>query len=249
MYSVLLGDWGLFDREEDFDSKPTALIAFVVFSFFIAIVLLNVLIAIISDSYKKCLYRSRHLFGRSRVFLLSELVAFRDISVFQENSSNSGYKRWHPLYWMKKVQSVNLLSTATSVRSLLIASLGMILFWGVAELLGVSRAHSDDPIFKSVLLIIGTIVLNFIVFIGFLSLLSGSNSNSGSNILCRIITWLMLRLLGGAEESSTDEDDRVMLQFDYFSERIIEMMKESETRILNEMQFRRHEGLPTFIHD
>ena len=233
VYSVILGDWGLFEREEDFDRKPLALFVFVGFSFFIAIVLLNVLIAIISDSYKHCMNRSRHLFGRSRVFLLSELVAFRDISVFNENSNISGYTKWHPTYWIKLIQSVDWLQGGVS--SLLICSTGIIFFWAFAELFGVSRA-SDDPIFIKMFKIIGTFGLNCVVFVGFLSLLSGNNTNTDSNRLCRFITWLMLRLLGGGEENSMNGDESVSRQFDDFSERMVAMVKESETRMLTEIR-------------
>ncbi len=237
VYSIILGDWGLFEREEDFDKKTHALLVFVVFSFFIAIVLLNVLIAIISDSYKHCLQRSKHLFGRSRVFLLSELVAFRDISISHENSIIARYKRWHPMYWIRLVHSVDWLQGGVS--SLLICSTGIIFFWCIAELFGVSRAYSDDSIFSNILKIFGTFVLNFVVFIGFLSLLSGNNANADSNRLCRFITWLMLRLLGDGDDSSINKrDDSISNQLEDFSDRMMAIVTESEARILNEMKLK-----------
>ena len=51
----------------------------VLFTFMVVIVLLNVLIAIVSDSYEKCLLRSEYLFGRARVMLLAELVSFQNL--------------------------------------------------------------------------------------------------------------------------------------------------------------------------
>ena len=77
MYSILLGDWGLFDRDE-FNSA-FAVTLFVLFSFMVVVILLNVLIAIVSDSYEKCLLRSKNLFGRARVMLLAELVSFQNL--------------------------------------------------------------------------------------------------------------------------------------------------------------------------
>ena len=45
----------------------------------VVVVLLNVLIALASDSYEKCLVRSQHLFGRARVMLIAELVSFQNL--------------------------------------------------------------------------------------------------------------------------------------------------------------------------
>lgn len=235
VYSILLGDWGLFEREEDFESKPTALLVFVAFSFFIAIVLLNVLIAIISDSYKQCLYRSRHLFGRSRVFLLSELVAFRNIRIFHEKIGISGYKNWHPMHWVHLINSVDW--QAGGARSLLICSFGMILFWCISELFGVSKAYSDHHIMTNILKICGTFAINCISFMIFLHILSGKTSNIKGNKLCRFITWLMLCLLGeGSKEIDIDRDDSIIsLQFNNFAEKMAAMVTDSETRILREM--------------
>lgn len=53
-YKILLGD--LEDLNSTLDSNYSTLL-FVVFSFLAIIILLNVLIAIISDSHEKCLYR------------------------------------------------------------------------------------------------------------------------------------------------------------------------------------------------
>ena len=51
----------------------------VVYSFMVVVVLLNVLIALASDSYEKCLVRSQYLFGRARVMLIAELVSFQNL--------------------------------------------------------------------------------------------------------------------------------------------------------------------------
>ena len=51
VYTILLGDFGMFEREE-FDTRLLVSI-FMFFSMVVVIVLMNVLIAIISDSYEK----------------------------------------------------------------------------------------------------------------------------------------------------------------------------------------------------
>ena len=77
VYTILLGDFGVFTRE-DF---PTAISVFMVvfYSFLVTVVLLNVLIAVASDSYEKCLLKSQKLFGRARVMLIAELASFQSL--------------------------------------------------------------------------------------------------------------------------------------------------------------------------
>jgi hypothetical protein len=106
VYFVMLGQDWLFDRE---DFRLIPLLVFIGFSFLIAIVLLNVLIAIIGDSYERCLLRSRHLFGRARIVLLAELVALRDL--FHEpgeaNASDNSTCHFHPsrsFHWTKRIR-------------------------------------------------------------------------------------------------------------------------------------------------
>ena len=87
VYSILLGDWGLFDRDE-FNSAFSVTL-FVLFSFMVVVILLNVLIAIVSDSYEKCLLRSKNLFGRARVMLLAELVSFQNLLYASDKKQES----------------------------------------------------------------------------------------------------------------------------------------------------------------
>lgn len=102
----MLGQDWLFQRE-DFNLLP--LLVFIGFSFLIAVVLLNVLIAIIGDSYERCLLRSRQLFGRARIVLLAELVALRDL--FQDSDDDIGPDEsrcyLHPsrsFHWAKRIR-------------------------------------------------------------------------------------------------------------------------------------------------
>lgn len=54
-YKILLGDIEAFDRE--LLTSNVSIFLFVLFTFLVIVVLLNVLIAIVSDSHEKCLVR------------------------------------------------------------------------------------------------------------------------------------------------------------------------------------------------
>ena len=71
MYSVLVGDVAL----EYFQSSDALVTVFVFFSFFSIIILLNILIAIIIDSYDSSKQRSREIFYRARIEYAAHLVA------------------------------------------------------------------------------------------------------------------------------------------------------------------------------
>ncbi|GMH90359.1 hypothetical protein TL16_g11745 [Triparma laevis f. inornata] len=68
MYMALLGDF-----EPDAYSETFEWMLFVMFSFLVMIILLNVLIAIVSDSYDAVLVNSSQLFWRSRLELVAEI--------------------------------------------------------------------------------------------------------------------------------------------------------------------------------
>ena len=71
MYSVLVGDVAL----EYFQSSDTMVTVFIFFSFFSITILLNILIAIIIDSYEGSKRRSREIFYRARIEYAAHLVA------------------------------------------------------------------------------------------------------------------------------------------------------------------------------
>jgi hypothetical protein len=77
VYTVLLGDLGTFSREDLQGVCPVLLM--VLFTFMIVVVLLNMLIALIGESHKKCLTRAEMLFGRARLVRLAELVSFQNL--------------------------------------------------------------------------------------------------------------------------------------------------------------------------
>jgi hypothetical protein len=71
MYSILVGDVDL----DYFGSSDLMMAVFFFFSLFCIIILLNILIAIIIDSYESTKERSREIFGRAQVEYAAALVA------------------------------------------------------------------------------------------------------------------------------------------------------------------------------
>ena len=130
VYTILLGDFGLFTRD-DFASGFSVLLV-VIYSFLVTVVLLNVLIAIASDSYEKCLLKSQKLFGRARVMLIAELASFQSLLRRRDQDADSlespmtkgiVYSKW----WTSSGLSHNW-------------SRGSVLFFGLSMVVTVSRA-------------------------------------------------------------------------------------------------------------
>lgn len=91
MYSVLVGDVSL----DYFQSSSLMLVVFIFFSFFCIIILLNILIAIIIDSYERTKERSREIFGRAQVEYAAALVArnqFIRVSVKRSRNSSAIFR-------------------------------------------------------------------------------------------------------------------------------------------------------------
>jgi len=93
-YKILLGD--LSNLDEDL-VNPYVTFLIVVYSFLVIVILLNVLIAIISDSHEKCLARSSSIFGRARALLLAELVSFQYLLARRHETEHS---------WLEKVPDI-----------------------------------------------------------------------------------------------------------------------------------------------
>lgn len=58
-------------------THPLISILFVLYTFGVAIVLLNVLIAIVSDSYQNSFSTSKMMLGKARVMFVSELLSLK----------------------------------------------------------------------------------------------------------------------------------------------------------------------------
>jgi hypothetical protein len=86
LYTILGNLGGFQEFSRDTFTTGFSIFLLVFFSFMVVIILLNVLIAIVSDSYEKCLVRSHCLFGRARVLLIAELVSFQNLLRIQQSS-------------------------------------------------------------------------------------------------------------------------------------------------------------------
>lgn len=197
VYSVLLGDFGLFDREEDFFNERFALVVFVIFTFLIAIVLLNVLIAIISDSYEKCLLRSRHLFGRARVLQLAEIIAIQ----YLFKDANSDVKgpsalesRCNPSRCLSCLRNIKWTKGGSTFS--LFSALAFVL-WCVAE--AYASSNSKTKVDNQLALSFGTIIINIFVFIVFNFFLTRETGKEGIIVNC--VQRFMMQFLGRGEEA------------------------------------------------
>ena len=90
LFAMLLGDF----EQADF-ATGASLVFFVAFNIIGVIVLLNVLIAIVGDSYDKAVARSRHIFLRSRLELAAEYVLVLPKAMLRDagEGGNAGFAR------------------------------------------------------------------------------------------------------------------------------------------------------------
>jgi len=245
VYSVLLGDFGLFDREEDFFNARFALAVFVIFTFLIAIVLLNVLIAIISDSYEKCLLRSRHLFGRARVLQLAEIIAiqylFKDANS-DVKAASASESRCNPSRYLSGVRNIKWTKGGSTFS--LFSALAFVL-WCVAE--AYASSNSKTKVDNQLALSFGTIIINIFVFIVFNFFLTRETGKEGIIVNC--VQRFMMQFLGRGEEAELslgNESDDWRGRVNYLSNEMQrlneefvgqtrEMIDESEGRTLTQM--------------
>mmetsp|Transcript_3044 Transcript_3044/g.6749 ORF Transcript_3044/g.6749 Transcript_3044/m.6749 type:complete len:379 (+) Transcript_3044:3-1139(+) len=176
VYSILLGDFGIFTRD-DFVSGVSVFLV-VLYTFLVTVVLLNVLIAIASDSYEKCLLKSQKLFGRARVMLIAELASFQSLLRRRDQDSKSlesptakgvVYSKW----WTSSGLAHNW-----SRGSVLFFWLSMIVTvcWTFAELVGYVQGVQVGSILMSFSSVLINIALYIIIMV-FLDRNSASNSS------------------------------------------------------------------------
>jgi len=178
IYTVILGDTGLFEIE---DYPTFGLVMLVFCTFLVVIILLNVLIAIIGDSYEKCMIRSKTLFGRARVLLLAELVSFQNFFIGDKNTEalrSTQKRRW--IRWSRGAFTFTFLAIIS------------ILIWIVGEYI-LYREQEDQ--YGNYFLSLASILANVGLLTFFLIMLSSNRTLFGS---CSIIPIriIMLRLLG-----------------------------------------------------
>jgi hypothetical protein len=208
VYAILagMGDFANFDRSIIESFFPIFLV--VIFSFMVVIVLLNVLIAIISDSYEKCLVRSHYLFGRARVLLIAELVSFQNLlgthsgKKGEDGSSERCWSKyfWNPA-WSRASTSFFLLSTLVT------------LVWLVGECVGFFSGGRQGLLILRLL----SVLVNVMLFVGIIAFLSRGAKVAGSvtredgdtNDAPKSSKWYgyfqraMLHLLGTTQETES----------------------------------------------
>lgn len=206
VYTILLGDFGNFELER-FQSGFSVFLL-VLYSFLVTVVLLNVLIAIASDSYEKCLLRSQHLFGRARIMLVAELVSFQNLLKRTERSEEGPTisPRVYSAWWTRSALSQNW--SRSSVLFFCV-SVSVMVAWTLAELLGYSRGERHGNMLFS----LASVIVNLMLFIMIMTFLAnGATRISGkadpnddkSHSADGFLQRAMLRLLGTSRNSNLD---------------------------------------------
>lgn len=176
-YSILLGDFGNFDRAVF--TTAFSVILIVLFSFMVVIVLLNVLIAIVSDSYEKCLIRSKMLFGRARVMLIAELASFQNLLRKDTRKEGDAPESIYSQWWYGTFGSGNQRWSRGSVVFFLLSAL-VVLVWFIAETVGYFRGRRiGNYIFSLCSILVNVILYCFIVAM-LSSGASSANNGTGS---------------------------------------------------------------------
>lgn len=213
VYSILLGDFGLFQRESFVTVFAVVLAVF--FSFIVVLVLLNVLIAVASDSYEKCLMRSRKLFGRARVMLIAEMVSFQNLLRRNADETRAA-RRVYSAWW-----STSLWTNGWSRGSVMFFSLSslIVLVWVIWETTGILSGYRYGNLWMGLLSIFINVGL-FVCIMAFLSsgaasIVSRLNVGKGSedhhqpNACVEFIQSVMISLLGsssGIDKGPADAD-------------------------------------------
>jgi hypothetical protein len=159
-YSLLLGNFGNYIRDDFYTVFSVFLAVF--FTFVVTLVLLNVLIAVANDSYEKCLLRSDNLFGRARVMLIAELVSFQNLlrrNVDESRAPRRVYNAW----WSSGINGWSRGSLMYFALTILI-----VILWVAYDITGIFYGKG----YGNILLGLGSILINLLIFIGIMILLS-----------------------------------------------------------------------------
>lgn len=221
-YTVLLGDFGTFERVNFTTGFSVFLV--VCYSFLVTVVLMNVLIAVASDSYEKCLLRSQHLFGRARVMLIAELVAFQNLLQTTDHNESPSSKSTQGIYspwrsssrWIRRWSRASILFFSLSVM--------VIIAWTLAEFLGYAKGEGQGNIVFSLASVIVNVVL-FAVIMCFLAAASAGRDSKDSKQERRgWVRGTMLRLLGVS--SDPDATGRTKDVVDEWNGRVFHLERE-----------------------
>lgn len=165
VYTILLGDFGHFDLDNFQSGFPVFLL--VLFSFLVTVVLLNVLIAIASDSYEKCLIRSQHLFGRARIMLVAELVSFQNLLKRADQSNDQGLALLPLVYSVWWTRSSVFEDWSRSSVLFFCVSGSVTLVWTLAEFWGYTSGERHG----SVMFCLSSVIVNGLLFMMILAFL------------------------------------------------------------------------------
>lgn len=158
----------------------------------VVIVLLNVLIAIVSDSYEKCLIRSNFLFGRARVMLIAELVSFQNLLRIEKDGHSLYSKWWSGEVWHRWSRG--------SVCFFLLSSV-VVAIWIVGESAGYFASERKDRgnyIYRLLsLIVIVALFLGILVF-----LLNAGDEKKSTTWYNKFVQKAMLRLLRSSEKTA-----------------------------------------------
>lgn len=192
VFALLLGELGSFDRNEF--TNVFSVFLLVLFSFMVVLVLLNVLIAVASDSYEKCLLRSRQLFGRARVMLIAELVSFQNLLKRSKDQAPAQvYKQW----WS------HLSSWGWSRGSMIFFGLSslVVFVWVIAETSGIYTNAGASNQFMGLL----SIFIIVSLFVGIMLFLASGADNAHDRLDRVLEEWeggfvkrIIIRILGGS---------------------------------------------------
>lgn len=220
-FTVLLGDQSYFAKSNYKSAFSVFLIVF--FSFMVVIVLLNVLIAIVSDSYEKCLVRSHYLFGRTRVMLIAELVSFQNL-LRTEKDGHTLYSQW----WSGEVW--NRWSRG-SVCFFLLSSL-VVFIWVVGETVGYFSGERNANYIFSLLSVFVIIALYFGIIV-FLS--NAGDEKKSTSWYKKFIEKTMFRLLASSRDTLTvynnDGRDEWRGRVDFLAREMLRISAESNAQV------------------
>jgi len=157
MYAVLVGDFEF----DDYRTTPFISTLFILFTLIGVIVLLNVLIAIVSDSYEKSLVRSQYLFGRARVSFAAQHAALESFLMQPRNRIYlSDFSNWRAANFLLLLGRIGRWAI---LLSLLVTSI-VIDFFLVATLLSsVGGNNTASEKFLLILLFILVFILNIAI--------------------------------------------------------------------------------------
>ena len=172
VYTILLGEFASFESE-NFQTTFSVFLL-VIYSFMVIIVLMNVLIALASDSYEKCLMKSQMLFGRARVMFVAEIGCLQNLlrktPSQADSSSASALYTSNPKVFDKWWSNAPACAKGWSRGSVIFFCLSsaVILCWIIGELAGYASGERHGNIAMSMASVLANAVL-FACMMGFLS--------------------------------------------------------------------------------